>query len=55
VWQNAYRFTLATDGTVADAARWSGIDVDFGAPAGQGVLVAGDPGDWPDTIELGTV
>jgi phosphoribosylformylglycinamidine synthase II len=55
VWQNAYRFTLATDSALADAARWSGIDVDFDAPAEPGVVVAGDPGDWPDTLELGTV
>ncbi|MBV8080143.1 MAG: phosphoribosylformylglycinamidine synthase subunit PurL [Actinobacteria bacterium] len=55
VWQNAHRFTLATDGSIEDAARWSGVDVDFTRPQDPGVIVAGDPGDWPDTIELGTV
>jgi len=55
VWQNAHRFSLATDGSLADAARWSAIDVDFDRPAGPGVIVAGDPSGWPDAIELGTV
>ena len=40
---------------IEDAAAWSGIDVDFEAPDEPGVIVAGDPRGWPDTIELGTV
>ena len=55
VWQNAHRFSLATDGSLADAARWSRIDVTFDAPTDAGVIVAGDPAGWPDTVELGTV
>ncbi len=55
VWQHAHRFSLATDGSLADAARWSGIDVAFEAPAHPGVIVAGDTAGWPDAIELGTV
>ena len=55
VWQNAHRFSLATDGSLEDAARWSGINVAFKSPTGPGVIVAGDAGAWPDAIELGTV
>jgi phosphoribosylformylglycinamidine synthase II len=56
VWENAPSFALATDGTLADAAAWSRIDVDFTAPDGPGVIVACDETpSWPDTIELGTV
>ena len=36
-------------------AAWSGIDVDFARPDGPGVLVAGDPSGWSDTIALGIV
>jgi phosphoribosylformylglycinamidine synthase len=55
VWRNAHRFTLATDGSVADAAAWSGIDVDFEAPDARGVIVAGDPSGWSERVELGQV
>jgi phosphoribosylformylglycinamidine synthase len=55
VWRNAYRFTLATDGSVEDAAAWSGVDADFEAPDAPGVIVGGDPTGWPDILELGTV
>jgi phosphoribosylformylglycinamidine synthase len=55
LWQNAHRFTLATDGSLENAARWSGLPVDFEAPDGPGVIVAGEQPDWPDSTELGTV
>jgi phosphoribosylformylglycinamidine (FGAM) synthase-like enzyme len=55
VWQNAHRFTLATDGSIEEAAAWSGVDVDFEAPGEPGVIVAGDPTGWSDTVELGAV
>jgi len=55
VWRNADHFTLATDGSLDDAATWSGVAVDFDAPDEPGVIVAGDPSGWPETIELGTV
>jgi phosphoribosylformylglycinamidine (FGAM) synthase-like enzyme len=55
VWQNAHRFTLATDGSVADAAAWSGLAADFDAPDEPGVIVAGDPSGWSERIALGTV
>jgi hypothetical protein len=55
VWQNAHRFSLATDGSVADATAWSGIGAGFERPDGPGVIIAGDPSGWSDTIELGTV
>jgi len=55
VWQNAHRFTLATDGSVEDAAAWSALDVEFVRPQGPGVIVAGDPSGWSDTIALGMV
>jgi phosphoribosylformylglycinamidine synthase II len=55
VWQNAHRFSLATDGSVADAAAWSGIEADVDEPDEPGVIVAGDPAGWPDATELGTV
>jgi phosphoribosylformylglycinamidine synthase subunit PurL len=55
VWRNADRFTLATDGSLDDAAAWSGVAVDFDAPDEPGVIVAGDPCGWSETIELGTV
>ena len=55
VWQNAHRFSLATDGSVEEAARWSGLAVDFEAPDEPGVVVAGDPSGWSETIALGTV
>jgi phosphoribosylformylglycinamidine synthase len=56
VWQNAHRFSLATDGTLAEAGAWSGIGAGFDAPGDPGVIVAGAeaPG-WRDTVELGTV
>jgi phosphoribosylformylglycinamidine synthase len=56
VWQHAHRFSLATDGTLAEAAVWSGIGAGFGAPPDPGVIVAAAaPPGWRDTIELGTV
>jgi len=55
VWQNAHRFSLATDGSVEDAARWSGVPASLRRPDGPGVIVAGDPAAWPDRVELGTV
>jgi phosphoribosylformylglycinamidine synthase len=55
VWQNAHRFSLATDGSVEDAAAWSAIEVEFARPPGSGVIVAGDPSGWSDTIALGMV
>jgi phosphoribosylformylglycinamidine synthase II len=57
VWQNAHRFSLATDGSLADAAAWSGIDVDFGAPDEPGVIVAlnGTVSGAEFIVELGTV
>ena len=55
VWQNAHRFSLATDGPLEEAARWSGIAVDFNAPNEPGVIVAGDTAGWPDAVELGVV
>jgi phosphoribosylformylglycinamidine synthase len=56
VWQNAHLFSLATDGTLAEAAAWSGIEAGFDAPGDPGVIVAAAaaPG-WRDTVELGTV
>jgi phosphoribosylformylglycinamidine synthase II len=55
VWRNADRFTLATDGSLDDAAAWSGVAVRFEAPDEPGVIVAGDLSGWSETIELGTV
>jgi phosphoribosylformylglycinamidine synthase subunit PurL len=55
VWQNARHFTLAHGGTLKAAAAWSGIQVDFTAPDGPGVIVAGDPSGWSDKVELGTI
>jgi phosphoribosylformylglycinamidine synthase len=57
VWQNAHRFSLATDGSLADAAAWSGIDVDFAAPDEPGVIVAlnGAVSGAEFIVELGTV
>jgi phosphoribosylformylglycinamidine synthase len=55
VWRNAHRFSLATDGSLDEAARWSGIAVDFAAPDEPGVIVAGDTAGWPDALELGVV
>ena len=67
VWRNADRFTLAHDisdggGALAlrEAASWSGVETEVGAPDGPGVIVALAPGDdgplgWDDTVELGTV
>jgi phosphoribosylformylglycinamidine synthase len=55
LWRNAHRFSLATDGSLDDAAAWSGIAADFDAPDEPGVIVAGDPSGWSETIELGTV
>jgi phosphoribosylformylglycinamidine synthase len=56
VWQHAHGFSLATDGTLADAAAWSGVACDLPEPGGPGVIVAADRRpEWPDTIELGTV
>jgi hypothetical protein len=56
VWQNATGFTLAHDGSLADAAAWSRIDVAFDLPEGAGVIVACEHApDWHETVELGTV
>jgi phosphoribosylformylglycinamidine (FGAM) synthase-like enzyme len=65
VWTNAPRLSLAhdiSDGGIAlalaEAASWSGVAAGLAAPEGPGVVVAlapGEPLDWPDTVELGTV
>jgi len=57
VWQNAHRFSLATDGSLEEAGAWSGIDVDFAAPDGPGVIVAldGTMSGASFIVELGTV
>jgi phosphoribosylformylglycinamidine synthase len=58
VWQNAGRFSLAHDGTVREAAAWSGVVTELSCPDGPGVLVAladTDPLEWDDAVELGAV
>ena len=65
VWENAPRFHLAHDvsdgGTslaLREAATWSGLDAVLETPDGPGVIVAlapGEPLDWPDIAELGTI
>ena len=65
VWTNAHRFSLAHD--ISDgggelalrvAIEWSGLETNLSIPDGPGVIVAlapGEPLDWPDSVELGTV
>jgi phosphoribosylformylglycinamidine synthase len=56
LWRHAAAFSLAHDGTVAEAAAWSGVAAPFEAPAAPGVVVGGAaPPEWPGALELGAV
>jgi phosphoribosylformylglycinamidine synthase len=56
-WTVARRGALVTDGTLDEAARWSGVPVDLDEPEGPGVIVAlrGTVSGADFIVELGKV
>jgi hypothetical protein len=60
LWRAAQHCSLVHDGTIAEAATWSGVPAELELPAGAAAILACAPGDvgtleGMDLVEIGTV